>query len=236
MALAALTLFLAVTLPRTRISSLGRLIAVLTPTFLILLFNLEGVRLVRNIGEIPSGIIAPSLPPLSAFTGEVVTGAFAVALIILVQSAGVIKSVPVPGGKRRNQSRDFAAIGLANAMSGLFSGLPIGGSVSSTALNILNGAQSRWAAITAGLVMALIIQFLSDAVGYIAMPALGSLLILAGLTSIKLRDIQHVIHNGWSARLAGYHHFYVDAVLSHSSGGGIWRSAFGDLLHLSIRF
>ena len=201
--LAALALALAVILPRTRIGNLGRLIAVILPSVVILAFGLDQVRLVRDGGVIPPGFPLPGLPPLSAFTPEVVTGALAVAVIILVQSAGVSQSVPNPDGSRRSRSRDFAAIGLANVVSGLFQGLPIGGSLSGTALNVLYGGASRWAGVFAGLFMALIILVLSPAAGLIAMPALGALLILAGLSSINLRDIRFVIETGWPSWVAG---------------------------------
>src|SRR5690606_1987116 len=116
---------------------------------------------------------------------------------------GVSQSVPNPDGSQRNRSRDFAAMGAANMASGLVQGLPVGGSLSGTALNVLYGGQSRWAAIFAGLFMALIILALSDAVGLIAMPALGALLILAGLSSIDLRDIRFVFETGWPSWVAG---------------------------------
>ena len=125
------------------------------------------------------------------------------AVIILVQSAGVSQSVPNPDGSARNLSRDFAAIGAANVVSGLVQGLPVGGSLSSTALNVLYGGESKWAGIFAGLFMALIILFLSPVVGLIAMPSLGALLILAGLSSINLRDIRFVIETDWPSWLAG---------------------------------
>lgn len=201
--LAALTLLLAVVLPRTRVSNFGRLIAVVTPSLLVLIFGFEDVKLVRDLGEIPSGFSLPSLPTLEAFTPEVLTGALAVSIIILVQSAGVGQSVPVQENEPPNPSRDFKAIGLANVASGCFGGLPVGGSVSGTALNILYGAQTRWASIFAGLFMTTLVLFFSRVVGYITMPALGALLILAGLTSIHPQDIRLVHENGWPARLAG---------------------------------
>jgi sulfate permease, SulP family len=170
---------------------------------IVLLLGLDQVSLVRDSGEIPQGIPVPALPPITAFSPEVVTGAAAVAIIILVQSAGVSQSVPNPDESGRSRSRDFAAIGAANLVSGLFRGLPVGGSLSATALNLLYGGQSRWASIFAGLFMALIILSLSGAVGVIAMPALGALLILAGASSITLRDIDLVIKTGWPSWLAG---------------------------------
>ena len=228
LALAALALGLAVILPYTRIGKLGRLIAVVAPSLVVLLIDLDTVRLVRDSGDIPQGIPLPGLPPLAAFTPEVVTGAAAVAIIILVQSSGVSQSVPNPDGSARKGSRDFVAIGAANVVSGLVQGLPVGGSLSGTAINVLYGGESRWASLFTGFFMALIILFLSAAVGLIAMPALGALLILAGLSSINLRDIRFVIETGWPSWLAGGTTFVAMLFLpvQFAVGLGIVLSAF----------
>ncbi|MFA7602295.1 MAG: SulP family inorganic anion transporter [Novosphingobium sp.] len=201
--LAAIALILAIALPYTPIRTVGRLLAVVVPSAIVFLLDFGEVTLVRDSGIIPQGIPMPRFPPLGAFTPDVVTGAIAVAIIILVQSAGVSQSVPNPDGSDRNRSRDFAAIGAANAASGLIQGLPVGGSLSGTALNLLYGGESRWASVFAGLFMAIIILALSGAVGLIAMPALGALLILAGFSSINFRDIRFVFDTGWPSWLAG---------------------------------
>ena len=78
----------------------------------------------------------PALPSLSSLNLDVITGALAVAVVILVQGAGVSQRVPNPDGSRRSTSRDFIAQGAANVASGLFRGLPVGGSLSATALNV----------------------------------------------------------------------------------------------------
>jgi SulP family sulfate permease len=182
--LAALTLGLAILLPRTPLSNFGRLAAIAIPSLLVALLGLSDVKIVQQVGDIPQGIPLPVLPSLSLLNPDVITGALAVALVILVQGAGVSQSVPNPDGSRRNASRDFIAQGAANVASGLFRGLPVAGSLSATALNVVYGAQSGWAAILAGVWMALIVMAFPGLVSYIAMPALGALLILAGFTSL----------------------------------------------------
>lgn len=226
--LAAIALVLALALPYTPVRNLGRLIAVVFPSVIVFMLGFDEVALVRDAGVIPEGFPLPRLPPLSAFTADVVTGAIAVAIIILVQSAGVSQSVPNPDGSARDRSRDFAAIGAANVASGLIQGLPIGGSLSGTALNVLYGGQTRWAAIFAGLFMALIIVALSGAVGLIAMPALGALLILAGFSSIDIRDIRFVFETGWPSWLAGGTTFVAMLFLPIQAavGFGVVLSAF----------
>src|SRR4029079_13735853 len=120
---------------------------------------------------------------------SVSTGALAVAAIILVQGAGVSQSAPNPDGTRSSSSRDFIAQGAANVVSGLFRGLPVGGSVSSTALSVVSGARTRWAAVMSGIWVALVVLFFVGAISNIVMPALGALLIVAGVNSIHPADV-----------------------------------------------
>ena len=65
----------------------------------------------------------------------------------------------------------------------------MGGSVSTTALNIAAGARSRWASIFAGLWMLLILLALSQAVGLVPMPTLAAVLIFAAVMSLRFGDI-----------------------------------------------
>jgi SulP family sulfate permease len=214
LALAALTLVLALLLPRTPLGNLGRLVAIVIPSVLVVLFSLSSVEIVRDVGEIPRGIPLPALPSLSDMTLDVLTGALAVAVVILVQGAGVSQSVPNPDGSRRSTSRDFIAQGAGNIASGFFRGLPVGGSLSATALNVIYGAQTRWGVVFAGVWMALIVLIFPGLVSYIAMPALGALLILAGASSIKLREIRSIWNTGWSPRIAGIVTFLAALFLS----------------------
>lgn len=74
--------------------------------------------------------------------------------------------------------------------------MPVGGSVSATALNRAAGARSRFAGVAAGIVMALVIVIFGDAVGHLAMPALAGLLILIGIRTVKPADLTSVWHTG----------------------------------------
>ena len=122
--------------------------------------------------------------------------------MILVQGAGVSQSVPNPGGRPSDSSRDFLAQGVANVASGLFRGLPVGGSVGQTALNVTAGARTRWAAIFSGLWMLLIVPFLVGPVGKVAMPALAALLIFAAANAIRVEEGLSIWRTGWASRTA----------------------------------
>jgi SulP family sulfate permease len=202
LALAVLTLVLAVVLPLTKLGNFGRLLAIVVPSVIVALFQLSGVQIVRDVGEIPQGVPTPSMPSFFEITFNVVTGGLAVAAIILVQGAGVSQSVPNPDGSRRSVSRDFIAQGAANVASGFFRGLPVGGSLSTTALTVISGARSRWSVILAGLWMAVIVAVFPGLVSYVAMPALGALLIFASVSTIKPQEARSIWDTGLPSRLA----------------------------------
>ena len=199
--LAALTLILAVALSRTRLGHFASIVAIAIPSLLVFFLQLDTVEIVRDISEIPRGFPTPLLPDFSEAL-NVASGAASIALIILVQAAGVSQSVPNPDGAPRSISRDIVAQGAANIASGFFRGLPVGGSLSGTSFALVAGARSRWALIFTGLWMAVIVLIIPGLVGYIAMPALGALLILAGFRSLKPSDISSVWSTGWGSRIA----------------------------------
>ena len=201
LALAVLTLTLAVLLSRTRLGHFASIAAIAIPSLLVLFFQLDNVAIVRDIREIPRGFPMPILPEFSE-TLNVVSVAASIALIIIVQAAGVSQSVPNPDGAPRSISRDIVAQGAANIASGFFRGLPVGGSLSGTSFALVAGARTRWAPILTGLWMAVIVLIIPGIVGYIAMPALGALLILAGFRSLKPSDISSVWSTGWRSRIA----------------------------------
>ena len=201
LALAVLTLILAVILSRTRLGHFASIVAIAIPSLLVLFFQVNSVEIVRDISEIPRGFPSPVLPDFSE-TLNMVSTAASIALIIIVQAAGVSQSVPNPDGAPRTVSRDIVAQGVANIASGFFRGLPVGGSLSGTSFALVAGARSRWALIFTGLWMAVIVLIIPGIVSYIAMPALGALLILAGFRSLKPSDIESVWDTGWPSRIA----------------------------------
>ena len=199
---ALLALLLIILLPRTPLGNLGPLVAIIVPSVLVGLLGWDSVPTVRDVGEILRGFPQMSLPSLSDFTPGIITGALAVALIVIVQGAGVSQSVPNPDGARRSTSRDIIAQGAANLAAGLFRGVPVGGSLSSTALSVIGGSRTRWAAILSGVWMALIVLLAPGLIAYVAMPALGALLIHAGLGTIHPQEWREIWEIGWPSRLA----------------------------------
>jgi sulfate permease, SulP family len=191
-----LTLAMMVFLLRTSLRRFAFIIAISVATVVLavltyaLLGIVPGFASVRTIGAIAA--IPRSLPQLTLPQPALVTSmllpAFSVALIGLIQGAGVSQGYPNPDGKYPNVSRDFVGQGAANIAASFFSGIPAGGSISGTALTIGAGARSRWANIFAGLFVVVIVLVAAPLVALVPMPALAALLIVAGFQSLRIEQ------------------------------------------------
>jgi len=132
---------------------------------------------------------------------DLVIPAIAIAGIGLIQDAGVSRSVANPGGEYDDDSRQFAAQGVANAAVSLLRGMPIGGSVSASALNVSSGARSRWANVYAGVIVAVVLLLFGSAIEKVPMATVAALFIVAAVGSLKLAAILEVWRTNWAARV-----------------------------------
>jgi SulP family sulfate permease len=195
-----LAIALAIILPRTFLGAFGTLLAIVIPSIVVLLAGVGSVEIVKDAGAFPGGLPRPQFPDLSLLSPDVVTGGLAVGLVTLIQGAGVSQTVPNPGGRETRMSQDFIAQGAANVGCSVFQGLPVGASLSTTALSVVSGSRTRWAAIITGLVVAVVVVGLSGVIAHVAMPALAALLMVASARTIKPREIRALWFTGWPAR------------------------------------
>jgi SulP family sulfate permease len=136
----------------------------------------------------------PKLPDLALVPGLVVP-ALSVALIGLVQGGGISKAFTNADGTYPNASRDMIGQGVGNLAAGAFGGMPVGASVSSTAMAVRGGARTRWANVTVGLVIALILVLLGPLVEIVPLTVLAGILIVVGVSAIDVKGMRDV----WNA-------------------------------------
>jgi SulP family sulfate permease len=201
-------------LEQTRLATFSSLLSLVVPTLIATLAGWETVERVAQVSPIPRGVPLPTLPHLELFTTELLLSAFSLAVVIGVQGAGVSQSVKNPDGSPVNPSRDLLAQGVANVASGLFSGIPAGGSVGQTALNVSVGARTRWAGVLHGVWMLLIVLLVPGLVGRVPMAVLAALMIKAGISAINVREVRSIWNTGGAARWAIVVTFLATLVLS----------------------
>lgn len=194
----AISVLVIVVLLPTRVGSMGLVIAVILGSVCAVLLNTwvqATVVLLRDIVEVPRGLPAPVLPSLDDVPALLIP-ALSLAFIGLVQGAAVSAGIPTADGRRADANRDFLGQGLGNVVSGLFQGMPVGGSMGGSSLVVQAGAKTRLALFIAGAVMAVLIFLAADLVSYVAMPALAGLLIVVGWRAIKPSRVYSVMKSG----------------------------------------
>jgi sulfate permease, SulP family len=182
-------------LARTRVNTVSALVALIIPTLLVILTGAEVTR-VGDQGAIPRSLPLPALPHLDLISFDLVVNAFAIAVIVLVQGAGVSEAAPNADGRPSKMNQDFLAQGVGNLAAGLLRGQPVGGSVGQTALNVSAGARTRWASIWSGIWMVVILLVFAGLVGKVAMPTLAAVLIYAAVGAFRPRQLATIWRTG----------------------------------------
>ena len=176
--------------PARKFAVLGAVLVVSTAAVLLE----TDVKTVGDIAQIPSSLPMPVLPRIGMMA-TMALSAIPVAIIGLVQAAAVSKSLPNADGRYPDISQDFFGQGVGNVASSLVGGMPVGGSVSSTALMTQAGAQTRWANFAIGPIIGIVLLAFGSYVMFIPMASLAAVLVLVGLRAVDMPRVAVV----WSA-------------------------------------
>ncbi|CAL9633790.1 SulP family inorganic anion transporter [Streptomyces sp. enrichment culture] len=154
--------------------------------------QLAGLDDARPIGDLPSGLPAPSLAFLDVSAlGSLFTAAVAVAALAALESllsASVADSMTV--GQKHDPDRELFGQGLANIAAPLFGGVPATGAIARTAVNVRTGARSRLAAFTHAVVLAVIVFTLAPLVSRIPLAALAGVLLATAVRMVEVGSLR----------------------------------------------
>jgi len=140
-----------------------------------------------------------SLPPLTdlpLFNLDIIarlsTGALAVGAIGLVETTAIGRSIATQTGQRLNSNQEFVGQGLANIGAGLFSGYPIAGSFSRSAVNFNAGAKTPLSAIFSSFFVLVAMFALAPLAAYLPRTALAGVLIVIAYHMIDWAEIKRI--------------------------------------------
>jgi SulP family sulfate permease len=190
---AVLTIGLIVLLERTRLGALGMVVAIALASALPVVLDALGstvlaVPVLADLVTVPRGLPDLDVPSL-ALVPAMIVPAFSLVFVGLVQGAAIGGTMPNPDGSAGDPSGDFRGQGVANLATSVLQGMPVAGSMSATNLVRAAGARTATANLFAGVVMGATMLLFADVVGYVAMPALGGLLVLIGWRSLKIDQL-----------------------------------------------
>lgn len=194
-----ITILLVLWLERTALGAMSMVVAVIIGSALAAALALlpfaEPVLQLNSLATVPNTLPGLSLPDIS-LVPELVLPALSLALVGLVQGAGISGSIANPDGRYPDPSADFRGQGVANLAASMFQGMPVGGSMSATSLVRAAGSKSALANLVAAAVIAVTILALGPVIGLVAMPALAGLLMLVGFRTLKIHDMLMVWRTG----------------------------------------
>ncbi|MFM9698348.1 SulP family inorganic anion transporter [Streptomyces europaeiscabiei] len=151
-----------------------------------------GLDEAKPIGDLPSGLPAPSLSfldlgGLSLLLAPAVAVAALAALESLL-SASVADGMTV--GQRHDPDRELFGQGLANIAAPLFGGVPATGAIARTAVNVRTGGSSRLAALTHAVILAVIVFAAAPLVAKIPLAALAGVLLATAIRMVEVGSLR----------------------------------------------
>ena len=157
---------------------------------IVFLLGLKGFQ-VPVVGAIEGG-----LPPLTIpkFDGKLIQdlmpGATAIALLGLLNSMSISKSIALQSRQILNNNQEFIGQGLANLTAGFTSGFPVSGSFNRSMANFQVGAKTALSAVICGLVVWFAAWVLGAYAAYLPMSVIAGILFITAWRMINIQQIK----------------------------------------------
>ncbi len=136
-----------------------------------------------------------TIPKVSTFANQwetILSAAFAVSLLCLLEGLSIGKSLAARAGSRINTNQETMSIGLGNLGCALLSGMPASGSLTRSTLNVESGATTSVANLVAGVFILFGSLLLGNLIAFVPLCALATLVVFIGASLIKARQIKTV--------------------------------------------
>lgn len=163
------------------------LFVVIISTLVVYFLGLD-MASVGIVGDVPGGLPRPIAPALEL---TALRRLFPAAMVILfvgyMESVAVAQWIASREKYRVHPNREFAGLGAANLVAGIFSGYVVTGGFSRTAVNYQAGAKSPLASVVTAAIVIITLLFLTPLFHYLPNAVLAAIIIVAviGLIDVK---------------------------------------------------
>ena len=177
---------------QARLRALALPATIVVATVIVTITTLP-VPVTAALGAIPHSMPTPTRPLWSAIP-SLGPGACMVAAAALAQAVSI--SATEPGSERPQTGRAILAQAAANLAGAFCHALPVGGSLSRSAVAVAAGGRSRWTGLFAGIALAALVCVGGSWIGRIPLPAIGVLLGVIGaeLLAARLAEARTFAH------------------------------------------
>jgi sulfate permease, SulP family len=157
---------------------------------------IDGVPPLPPLPLVPWHMPGADGQPLALSLGvlrELLSGAFAVAMLGGIES--LLSAVIADGmaGTRHDPDAELLALGVGNVATAFFGGIPATGAIARTATNIRSGARSPMASMVHALTVLVAVVAIAPLIGYLPMAGLAALLLLVAWNMSELKHFGHIL-------------------------------------------
>jgi SulP family sulfate permease len=145
------------------------------------------------VGEVPRGLPTLSVPALDPGSFRaLLPAAVVVAFVGFIESISVAKAVAAKERYKIASNQELKALGLANLGAAFFSGFPVAGSFSRTAVQYQSGAKTQLASIITALLILATLLFLTPLFYYLPAAALAAIIMVAVYRLLDFEEARRV--------------------------------------------
>jgi sulfate permease, SulP family len=171
----------------------GALIAVIGSIFISWKWDLVSHG-VATLGPVPGGLPKISLPHASWADIPALMGtAVSIFVLILAQSAATSRAYAAKYDDDFSEDVDLVGLGAASVMAGLSGTFPVNGSPTKTQMVDGAGGTSQVAQLTTGVIVAIVLLFLTVPLQYMPKAVLASVVFLIGIELVDLAGMRNIL-------------------------------------------
>lgn len=167
------------------------LLVLAAATWPVIAFDLDGQAGVAVVGTVPDGLasFAFFIPDVDALRLLAVP-ALILAFIGMVQNITMAEALAARRRERVEANRELVGLGVSNVVAAFYGGMPVGGGLSRSAINVAAGAQSPLASIVSASAMLACVLAGTHWLARLPLAALAANIVIAAIGMIDLKALR----------------------------------------------
>lgn len=149
---------------------------------------------VPQVGIIPTGLPSFSMVNINlTLVEEVLPAAFTIALLGVIEALLCAVVCDGMSNTKHDSDKELLSQGVCNTILPFFGGIPCTAAVARSAVNIREGAKTRWAGVLHGLFLLCILLFLGPIAAFIPKAFLAGVLMFVSVKMINIHEFKTII-------------------------------------------
>lgn len=170
------------------------LVTIVALTVISVMMGLD-VRTVGDMGELPDTLPMFLLPdiPLNLHTLWIILPyALSLSAVGLLESLMTATIVDEMTDTTSDKNQECKGQGVANIVAGLFGGMAGCAMIGQSVINVKSGGRTRLSTLLAGVILLIMVVFLSDVLSVIPMPALVAVMIMVSIGTFNWQSVKEL--------------------------------------------